>query len=351
MPFYTNAQGVPLDDVDGAQWFHGSPERLTTLTAGSAITRNRRLAEAFSHKPTLLSVSNRGRIRHNGKRPGFLYVVDELVGAEDAESHPAVVRTDPWEWTTKRDLKLRLVGRTTISAGETGWCTSVACSDRTPDVVPWTGGGRERSMRDTEWFARRRWGVFCHYLTSPQTTVDEWNRRVDAFDVAALAGRLASVNAGYFFITVGQGSGHYCAPNPTYDAIAGVRPSKCSDRDLVADLYEALCPRDIDLLVYVPADGSNGDPEARKGMKLTAHWHEAKVGCPNPGGRTDPRSFRQTARGHWRCHGTRTSRTVNPDEPTRMTAAPTRTTRSCAAFIRGRTRRTRRVSRRPARWG
>ncbi len=131
-------------------------------------------------------------------------------------------------------------------------------------------------MRDTEWFAKHGWGVFCHYLTSPQTTADEWNRQVDAFDVAGLAGQLAAVNAPYFFITVGQGSGHYCAPNETYDAITGVRPSKCSRRDLVADLYAALHPLGIDLLVYAPADGSNGDSEARKGLKLTTHWHEAK---------------------------------------------------------------------------
>ena len=49
-------------------------------------------------------------------------------------------------------------------------------------------------MRDTEWFADHGWGVFCHYLTSPQTTADEWNRRVDAFNVAGLARQLASVN-------------------------------------------------------------------------------------------------------------------------------------------------------------
>lgn len=131
-------------------------------------------------------------------------------------------------------------------------------------------------MRDTEWFAGNGWGVFCHYLTSPQTTAEEWNRRVDAFDVEGLAGQLASVNARHFFITVGQGSGHYCAPNETYDAIAGVRPSKCSRRDLVSALHDALRPRGIDLLVYAPADGSNADPEARGGLKLTAHWHEVK---------------------------------------------------------------------------
>lgn len=129
-------------------------------------------------------------------------------------------------------------------------------------------------MRDTEWFASLGWGVFCHYLTAPQTTADEWNRQVDAFDVTGLARQLASVNARYFFITVGQGSGHYCAPNEAYDHITGMRPSKCSRRDLVSDLYEALRPMGIELLVYVPADGSWADHEARKGLGMQRHWSD-----------------------------------------------------------------------------
>lgn len=127
---------------------------------------------------------------------------------------------------------------------------------------------------NTEWFARCGWGVFCHYLASPRMTAEEWNRQVESFDVAALAGQLASVGARYLFMTLGQNSGHYCAPNATYDRYAGVRPSKCSRRDLVSDLYAALQPRGIELLAYVPAHGPAGDPEARKGLKLTANWDD-----------------------------------------------------------------------------
>jgi len=126
----------------------------------------------------------------------------------------------------------------------------------------------------TKWFADRKWGVFAHYLTIPETTADEWNRRVDSFDTNALATQLASTGAGYFFITLGQGSGHYCAPNSTYDGYVGINPSKCSQRDLISDLYESLQHYGIDLLAYVPADGSNADVDARKGMKMTAHWSD-----------------------------------------------------------------------------
>ena len=139
-------------------------------------------------------------------------------------------------------------------------------------------------MRDTEWFAQCGWGVFCHYLIDKDTTADAWNRQVDAFDVAGLAEQLRTIAAPYFFITLGQGSGHYCAPNVTYDEIAGIRPSKCSKRDLVSDLCDALHPLGIQLLVYVPADGSWADHEARKGLKMTAHWNDgpASYTPPNP---------------------------------------------------------------------
>ena len=126
----------------------------------------------------------------------------------------------------------------------------------------------------TAWFAQCGWGVFCHYLTSVATSAEEWSGQVDRFDVEGLADQLETIRAPYFFITIGQGSGHYCAPNPTYDRLTGIVPSKCSRRDLVSDLCQALCARGIRLLVYVPADGSNGDPEARRALGMDRHWHD-----------------------------------------------------------------------------
>lgn len=128
------------------------------------------------------------------------------------------------------------------------------------------------NIRKTAWLRDARWGVLMHFLTEPETTSEEWNRKVDNFDVDTLADQLADVGAGYFFITLGQGSGHYCAPNETYDRITGISPSKCSRRDLVSDLHAALSSRDIALMAYVPADGSWADHEARRQLKLTAHW-------------------------------------------------------------------------------
>lgn len=138
-------------------------------------------------------------------------------------------------------------------------------------------------MPKTDWFAECGWGVFCHYLAKPPAGVDpaaqaapftaaEWNAQVDAFDVKGLAEQLAGVGARYFFITLGQGSGFYCAPNATYDRLTGISPSKCARRDLISDLHAELEPRGIKLLLYSPSEMSWGDPEARPGLKMT-HNH------------------------------------------------------------------------------
>lgn len=120
---------------------------------------------------------------------------------------------------------------------------------------------------DTTWFKDARWGVFTHCLTAAQTAVDEWNTRVDAFDTAALAAQLAATGAKYYFITIGQNSGHYCAPNETYDRLSGVAPSKCSKRDLIADIAAALEPHRIRLMVYLPSGAPAEDKEACRNLE------------------------------------------------------------------------------------
>ena len=84
-------------------------------------------------------------------------------------------------------------------------------------------------------------------------TVEQWNKMVDGFDVEAMAKRLEQVGARHYQLSIGQNSGYYLSPNAVYDKIVGIAPSKCSRRDLVADLYEALHKRDIKLMVYLPS--------------------------------------------------------------------------------------------------
>ena len=125
---------------------------------------------------------------------------------------------------------------------------------------------------NTDWFRDAKWGIIMHYLTQEvggdeTMSTEEWNRLVDNFDVDALATQLKEVGAGYMMITVGQNSGHYCSPNETYDRLVGIKPSKCSRRDLVNDLYGALNPLGIKLIAYLPNGAPMKDPVAVKKLK------------------------------------------------------------------------------------
>ena len=128
-----------------------------------------------------------------------------------------------------------------------------------------------------EWMKDARFGVMNHYLADwiargdksragRPFSVDEWNDLVDHFDADGLAEQLHSVGAGYYLITIGQNSGFYLSPNPTYDRLTSIAPSKCARRDLVADLYEPLHRRNIRLMVYLPAGAPGGDRAAREAL-------------------------------------------------------------------------------------
>jgi hypothetical protein len=90
----------------------------TTLRIGSSITQERSIAKVFLHQPSLLLQFNRGRIRHNGETPGYLYAVAEDLGPDDVRPHPHPANADQWEWLTERELTLKLVERTVVTAAE-----------------------------------------------------------------------------------------------------------------------------------------------------------------------------------------------------------------------------------------
>ncbi len=97
-------------DFDPARtWYHGSPLKLTTLHEGSTITQKRELARIFSHKPTLVSVSDAGHIKHNGTIPGYLYVVADEILPKDVVPHPRTTMAPGDEWLTTREIHLQLM--------------------------------------------------------------------------------------------------------------------------------------------------------------------------------------------------------------------------------------------------
>ena len=91
---------------------------LDRLRPDSTVTRDRRLAEAFSHKPTIVSVEDDGRIRHNGTAPGHLYRVAEELLPGDLQPHPRTTMAPGQEWLTTRELALEWLGPVEIGERE-----------------------------------------------------------------------------------------------------------------------------------------------------------------------------------------------------------------------------------------
>ena len=126
----------------------------------------------------------------------------------------------------------------------------------------------------------KKWGVFTHYLAglqnNPSNPLNQgagrtgWNDCVNAFDVGKLADSLRRCGAGFYFITLMQGGETMIAPNRTFDEIAGTKPGEaCAERDLVAEIYEALEPLGIDLYLYYTGDGPYAHPEIGKRFGFT----------------------------------------------------------------------------------
>jgi len=158
----------------------------------------------------------------------------------------------------------------TAAAGAVAASSQGAALFAAAEGVPGTAqnDGESPGKDRADWMYQAKWGVFMHYLAlRDDLPVDEWNRLIDGFDVESLARQIQSTGAGYLFITLGQNSGHYLSPNGAYDSIVRIQPSKCSRRDLVADLHAALARRHLSLAVYLPAGAPDRDPVAMKRLE------------------------------------------------------------------------------------
>lgn len=118
---------------------------------------------------------------------------------------------------------------------------------------------------DTDWFRDARYGVFTHFLPGDARQL----ALVDKFDVDALAAQLESMGAKYFVITLGQNSGYFISPNAAYEKATGYAAGeRCSKRDLPLDLFKALKPKGIRLMLYLPCQTPNRDARAQKAFGI-----------------------------------------------------------------------------------
>ena len=91
-------------------WYHGSHLLFDVLDENSTITQWKELAEAFSHKPTMLCIDNDEQILHNGLQYGYLYKIDEEIKiGVDINEHPRTTMGKNMEFLTTRPLRVKLL--------------------------------------------------------------------------------------------------------------------------------------------------------------------------------------------------------------------------------------------------
>ena len=138
---------------------------------------------------------------------------------------------------------------------------------------------------DSAWMLKAKYGIFLHYQyrillgysikTKPQfpdpsqMNAGEWNRFVDGFDVNGFATQMAEAKVGWVIFCLDD---HYfawpCAPNQNFSQFTGYAPGeKCSRRDLILDLANALNRKGVKLICYFA--GLNGymkEPKVLAGL-------------------------------------------------------------------------------------
>lgn len=119
----------------------------------------------------------------------------------------------------------------------------------------------------TDWFHNAGYGIIIHFLKNWNDLTGDWNQHVDRFDTGRFADLVAQTGAGYVILTLGQGEGHYCAPNATFEQLLGCHPgTRCACRDLPLDLHAALARYGIRLMLYFVGDPSWNDPVGRQAL-------------------------------------------------------------------------------------
>jgi hypothetical protein len=141
---------------------------------------------------------------------------------------------------------------------------------------------------DTSWMTKGKYGIFMHYqyrillnysyMTKPmfptpdQMTAKEWNKFVDGFDVKGFANQMAEAKVGWVLFGLDDGAfGWQCAPNKSFSEYTGYAPGeKCSRRDLIMDVADALNAKGVKIIVYCA--GLNGymmEPKVLAGLADT----------------------------------------------------------------------------------
>ncbi len=110
----------------------------------------------------------------------------------------------------------------------------------------------------TDWFSEAGYGVMVHWTTKtmPESGSQKpFFEAVNDFDVGLFAEQLEEAGAGYVIFTISHRQMYLPFPNAALDAVLPGRTSQ--DRDLVSDLYDALNPKGIKIILYYANNASD----------------------------------------------------------------------------------------------
>ena len=108
-----------------------------------------------------------------------------------------------------------------------------------------------RRRADTSRFAKKGYGVMFHWTGESCPRKGEkktYEEAVNDFDTERFADQLEEIGAAYMFLTANHAIRHFPAPLAEWEHYY---PGFTTKRDLVADLYESLSKRGIDLMLYL----------------------------------------------------------------------------------------------------
>ena len=110
-----------------------------------------------------------------------------------------------------------------------------------------------------------RVGMFLHFLPGGESA----DRLQKEFQVERLADQIVQAGADYFVLTMYQNSGWFNAPSSVYDKATGYKENeRCSDRDIIMEMADAMARRGVKFFVYVTGQVPNRDARAQEAFGL-----------------------------------------------------------------------------------
>ena len=119
-----------------------------------------------------------------------------------------------------------------------------------------------------------RVGMFLHFLPGGETA----DRLQKEFQVERLADQIVQAGADYFVLTMYQNSGWFNAPSAVYDKATGYKENeRCSDRDIIMEMADAMARRGKKFFVYVTGQVPNRDARAQEAFGLEVGPRDQKI--------------------------------------------------------------------------